>query len=348
MKRFIFKRGGLFFAIIQSNIFQNRPGKVCLLLAVLLLLSIPGTPASAAVEGFVVKSSDKDYYQYRYEDLLDSYAGKLLGRPDGLYEDFAANKPYALLDNVSGYVDYADILDQYARVLIRGEKFNLQKYIQSQSARKAVLPPAIKMVSLSAGKLIRVEKNLEPDNPSEDPAEEITDPNPEPETPASAAPIVSSSAVSLARAQQWAAGKGAHQRFIDIAPLYWEYGKKTGISPEVMYAQSAHETGYGRYTGIVPPEYNNWAGIKTATATGDKPEDHEQFATPEDGVRAHFNHMSAYVGLSPIGEPHGRYHLVVKLSWAGTVKTVEELNGKWAPSPTYHERIVNMLDEMKQ
>ena len=34
-----------------------------------------------------------------------------------------------------------------------------------------------------------------------------------------------------------------------------------------------------------------------------KQKDHETFATPEDGVRAHYNHMAAYVGLAPVGEP---------------------------------------------
>ena len=116
----------------------------------------------------------------------------------------------------------------------------------------------------------------------------------------------------------------------------------------MLYAQAAHETNFGHYTGQVPPAYNNWAGIKTANAAGDKPEDHEQFATPEDGVRAHFNHMAAYVGLKPIGEPHGRYFVVTRLSWAGSVKTVVELSGKWAPSATYHQRIVSMLNEMKE
>lgn len=49
-------------------------------------------------------------------------------------------------------------------------------------------------------------------------------------------------------------------------------------------------------------------------AAGSEPEDHEQFETHEEGVRAHFNHISAYVGLTPIGEPHGRYHLVTLIS----------------------------------
>lgn len=108
----------------------------------------------------------------------------------------------------------------------------------------------------------------------------------------------------------------------------------------MLYAQSAKETAFGKYGGAVKPDQNNWAGIKTWDASGDRPEDHESFPTPEDGVRAHFNHICAYVGLNPIGEPHGRYLLVKSLPWAGSVRYVEELGGKWAPSPDYGRSIV--------
>ena len=147
--------------------------------------------------------------------------------------------------------------------------------------------------------------------------------------------------VTLEQAKIWAEKKGAHQRFIDIADYYWQYGQLTGIRPEIMYAQAAKETAYGKYTGQVKPEQNNWAGIKTKYATGDAPEDHETFATPEDGVRGHFNHMSAYLGLAPVGEPHERYYSVKSLKWAGTVKNLEELGGKWCPDLYYGYSILH-------
>ena len=154
-------------------------------------------------------------------------------------------------------------------------------------------------------------------------------------------PVIGHPQATVLQAQEWAKNRGAHQRFIDIAPIYWQYATVTGIRPEALYSQAGKETNFGKYTGVVKPEQNNWAGIKTANATGDKPEDHETFATPEDGVRAHFNHICAYVGKDPIGEPHGRYHVVKSLSWSGTVKTVEELGGKWAPATGYGKSIVN-------
>lgn len=165
-------------------------------------------------------------------------------------------------------------------------------------------------------------------------------PAPGPDPAPSGTPIVGEPSTTFEHAQGWARARGAHERFVEIAPVYWGWGEQTGIRPEVAYCQAAKETAFGRYGGAVDPAQNNWAGIKTATATGDRPEDHDTFATPGDGVRAHFNHLAAYVGKAPQGEPHGRYHVVKALDWAGTIETVEELGGKWAPRSDYGESIV--------
>lgn len=156
----------------------------------------------------------------------------------------------------------------------------------------------------------------------------------------SGTPILGPAQCTVEHAIQWAISRGAHLRFIEAAEYYWEYGEKFGIRPEVLYAQAAKETNFGKYTGVVKPEQYNWAGIKTATATGDRPEDHETFANPKDGVRAHFNHICAYVGKEPLKPVHPRYGVVMSLSWAGTVRTVEELGAKWAPNSDYGNSIV--------
>lgn len=159
-------------------------------------------------------------------------------------------------------------------------------------------------------------------------------------------PIVGAPQATVAQAQAWAKSKGAHQRFIDIAPTYWKYGQQTGIRPEVLYAQSAHETAYGKYGGAVTPDQNNWAGIKVKNPVGDRREDHQTFATPDDGVRGHFNHMGIYVGIDPIGEPHPRWYATSTVSWAGTIRYVEELGGKWAPRSGYGQSIVSLINSL--
>lgn len=158
--------------------------------------------------------------------------------------------------------------------------------------------------------------------------------------------IKGESTVPMEIAQQWARDKGATQKFIDIAESYWKYAKQTGIRAEVMYAQAAFETGFGTYKGSVVPSQNNWAGIKTRSATGDRTYDHECFATPDDGVRGHYNHMLAYIGGVPVGQPHGRYFSVCSMPWSGTVEKVEDLSGKWCPRTDYDDTIIKFLSEM--
>jgi len=160
-------------------------------------------------------------------------------------------------------------------------------------------------------------------------------------------PISGKAQVDAETAKKWATKMGAADGFINVADIYWKYGEITGLRPEVLYCQAAKETNYGKYTGQVTPDMNNWAGIKTAVATGDKPEDHERFATPDDGVRAHFNHMAAYVGLSPVGETHDRYQAALSRSWSGSVRYVQQLGGKWAPASDYGESVVrDYLDKL--
>lgn len=153
-------------------------------------------------------------------------------------------------------------------------------------------------------------------------------------------PIKSKTKATIDQAQNWARNKGAHERFIDIAPFYWYYGEITDINPEILYVQAAKETNFGRYTGAVLPEMNNWAGIKILDPIGDSTYDHEIFDTPQDGVRAHFNHMGIYCGVEPIEEPHPRWYKTSKASWAGKVVYVEDLGGRWAPSPDYGISII--------
>ncbi|MBF8982583.1 N-acetylmuramoyl-L-alanine amidase [Lutibacter sp. B2] len=141
--------------------------------------------------------------------------------------------------------------------------------------------------------------------------------------------------------QQWAKNNKATSKFVSAALFYIKYGELTGIRGDVLYSQSAKETGFGRYMGNVSEDMNNFAGIKIKRPTGDEKYDHESFLSMDDGVRAHFNHVAAYIGTIPIGEPHDRYYVVNSMSWAGTIRYVEQLGGKWAPNINYGKSIIN-------
>ncbi len=308
-----------------------------LLLLTAVFIVLLSLPVEAAVTGFVVKDQDGAYYKYHYQDLLDSYALKVLGQPNGLYEDFAAKKPFALFDNKKGYIDYYDVMDQYARFMVEDKSFDLHGYTESGGAKKADMPDSIELVELNEGRLVRTGKTLDSGVDSN---------NPDFEQPGTKTEILGMPRVSVEQAQKWAEGRDAHERLIDIAPLYWEYGDKTGIRPEVLYAQAAVETSLGVFSSNPAPEFNNWAGIRTAEASGSEASDYEKFGSPGDGVRAHFNHISAYVGLDPIGEPHERFHLVTEEPWAGSVFFVDDLSGKWSTSSEYHLKILLILDQI--
>lgn len=361
---------------------EQLPRFICRLRRIIRLVFITAvflphltSPVSAAVSAFLAEDQGGVLYRYEYRALLDSYALKIIGRPNGLFEDFAGKTPRMLQYNKNSeniYFDYTELLNRKATAVIKGQKFDLDSHAQSASAAKAEPPLQVIVVTLQGGNLVKMpvggtqpQGQVPPPQVStgaSGPVQPVSagseDRTGGPSLPGevgapltgvtiSATPLLAASSITESKAQAWAAGKNAHRRFIDIAPLYWEYGRQTGICPEALYAQAALETNFGHYTGQVPAGYNNWAGIKTADAAGDRPEDHQQFATPEDGVRAHFNHMSAYIGLKPVGTPHDRYWVVVRLPWAGTIRLVEELSGKWAPSPTYHVRIVQMIGEMR-
>ncbi len=317
--------------------YKKRKPLIRPLLLTLILLVLLSSPAAAAVSGFVAGDDDGILYEYSYDDLLDSYALKILGSPNGLYGDFAAKKTFSILSSAGRYIDYNDLLDSYASALIIKEKFDLEKYLDSKETKTAQMPSTIRVVKLSSGKIVYNTKTI-----TSDPVGS----NPDFKPPKTKTPITGLAEMSVEQVQAWAKSREAHQRFVDIAPLYWEYGKKTGIRPEVLYAQAAVETNFGKYGNRVPPEYNNWAGIKIAEADGDSTEDHEKFSTPEEGVRAHFNHISAYVGLKPLGEPHDRYHVAAGQPWAGSVLFVEDLSGKWAPSLDYHIYILIFLGQL--
>jgi len=90
----------------------------------------------------------------------------------------------------------------------------------------------------------------------------------------------------------------------------WKWKEKYGDIILNQFKRMGSSLDWSRTTFTMDQNYAE--AVKTAFSKGDAPEDHESFASPQDGVRAHFNHMAAYVGLAPLGEPHCRYHVVIQ------------------------------------
>lgn len=167
--------------------------------------------------------------------------------------------------------------------------------------------------------------------------------------------LIARPTASLADCVAWAKKKRAHSRFVnEIIPALWEAHTAQAVAnngrhidPVVVIAQSAKETGFGKFGGVINETFHNTAGIKTGKGgPNSAPNAHQRFRTWAEGARAHYNHLAAYTGLKVVGVPHDRYNVVVRLPWAGTVRTVQELGARWAPNPLYGADIARMAREI--
>lgn len=154
--------------------------------------------------------------------------------------------------------------------------------------------------------------------------------------------------VAQARSDQaciWALERDAPEWFAcALAKTYWRLAPLHGVRPEVAYAQAALETGFGKFGRAVTREHNNYCGLKVVNPGADDAADsHARFPTPEVGVIAHLEHICLYAGALgypkavPIDPRHFSYLF-------GKAKKVEDWSTRWAPSSTYHEKIVTFID----
>lgn len=127
-----------------------------------------------------------------------------------------------------------------------------------------------------------------------------------------------------------------------LAELYVKIAPQLGVRGDIAFAQAMLETNYLRYGGSVQPWQNNFAGLG-ATGPG---ETGAVFASAEEGVLAHLQHLFAYASKDPL--PAGmvlvdpRFQLVQR----DTARYLGELNGRWAVDPSYGQKIDHILGEI--
>lgn len=161
-------------------------------------------------------------------------------------------------------------------------------------------------------------------------------------------PILGIAQATDTQACYWALDRGAPLWFAcPLARTYWRIAPDLGVRPEVAYAQAAHETGFGSYGRAVTREHHNYCGLKVTSPTGpdDNPDAHMRYPTPQVGVLAHLEHLALYAGAP--GFPRAMAVDTRHFGYLfGKARTVEALSGKWAPSSTYHTKIVAFTDEI--
>lgn len=108
----------------------------------------------------------------------------------------------------------------------------------------------------------------------------------------SGTPIISKPTTTINQMQEWAKSKKAHQKFIDLAPVFYDISVQAGVNPAVTYCQSAKETGYFKFGGVLDITFNNPCGMKTKSGGSDKdPNVHQRFKSWEEGIKAQVDHV---------------------------------------------------------
>ena len=166
----------------------------------------------------------------------------------------------------------------------------------------------------------------------------------EPLTPDPAGtPIIGRPTASIEQLAQWAADKNAKPFFIALAPTFYKVALAAGVDSAVVYCQSAKETGYGKFGGVIDESYCNPCGMKNSAGGGDAdPNAHKRFDSWEQGIQAQVDHLALYAGAD--GYPKSVTLDPRHFSYLhGTARTVEALGGKWAPSASYGMDITRMM-----
>ena len=119
--------------------------------------------------------------------------------------------------------------------------------------------------------------------------------------------------------------------YYSVSPIY-------GIKADLAFLQSMWETNWLKFTGSVKPEQNNFAGLG-ATGNGIPG---LSFPSMEAGVEAHLQHLYAYCSTLPLPSGRTLYDSRFPLVIRGSAVNWEDLDGKWAVSPGYGEKIISM------
>ncbi len=160
-------------------------------------------------------------------------------------------------------------------------------------------------------------------------------------------PIIGKPTATVGQAKEWAKNSGATSLFISLADIFWKLAPSAGVDPVVAYCQSAKETGYGKFGGVLNETFRNPCGLKTKSGgANNDPNAHQRFNSWEEGIQAQIDHLALYAGAAgypKAGTPDPRHFPYLK----GTAPTVEQLGGKWAPSASYGTDIVAMMNKLK-
>lgn len=137
---------------------------------------------------------------------------------------------------------------------------------------------------------------------------------------------------------------GNQPDLIEIAKQYIEVSKKYGIRGDIAFCQAVLETDYFRYskgTAVTPSDHNYCGlGVVKKGAKGC------QFSTIKDGVTAHIQHLYAYSCKKDLPKGEKLIDPRFKYVTRGVSPTWNMLDGKWAMSTGYGEKILSIYNKV--
>jgi hypothetical protein len=142
--------------------------------------------------------------------------------------------------------------------------------------------------------------------------------------------------------------------FVDVMfPELWAAAVAYHLDPVGVVAQSYKETAAGRFGGQITARWFNTCGLKVRdqsidpVLTGDQPLAHAMFPSWTVGAHAHAQHLRAYTGWPVVTDlvVDPRYVWVIGRH---AVTDYEQLGGRWAPSSTYGQQIVDIAATFRE
>lgn len=159
-------------------------------------------------------------------------------------------------------------------------------------------------------------------------------------------PILGPSTTTVYQMQEWAVVNEADPLFVELANTFYSVAMEKGIDPAVIYTQSAKETNFMRFTGVLDASFHNPCGLKTTGGgANEDPNAHMRFVSWEEGITAMADHLALYAGAAgypKLDSPDPRHFPSI----AGTAPFVEDLGGKWAPFIGYGRDIVARMHHL--
>lgn len=162
--------------------------------------------------------------------------------------------------------------------------------------------------------------------------------------------ICTSPTATKTQMDKWAKSHFKDDSYKELLDIYWREGIKKGINPIIPFSQMCHETGFLykiKSAAGLDASFHNPCGLKITKGGGDfQSTAHKVFKNWEEGIEAHLDHLSLYLGLEgyPKADTPDPRHFPYLL---GKVKYVEDLSTTWCPSVSYATKLLTFIKEIE-